>query len=161
MRTDLDYLADVIRHRAEVAGRLEQIISDLRRRGIDHDLTKFQEEEADIFIGTRERFKKADYGSPEYHALDAEARPAVKHHYAHNRHHVGHYPNGWRGMTLMDLLEMLADWRAAARRSPTLSFKDSLPRARERGGFDDTAWLLLMNTLEYLGWVEEDAPNAE
>jgi hypothetical protein len=41
----------------------------------------------------------------------------LKHHYSHNRHHPEFFgEDGVDGMTLVDLIEMLADWKAATER---------------------------------------------
>jgi hypothetical protein len=39
---------------------------------------------------------------------------ALKHHYANNRHHPEHFENGINGMNLLDVIEMVCDWKAAA-----------------------------------------------
>ena len=49
--------------------------------------------------------------------IDTKFKPAIDHHYANNRHHPEHWPNGINDMTLMDLIEMLADWKAATARN--------------------------------------------
>jgi hypothetical protein len=41
----------------------------------------------------------------------------LKHHYAYNRHHQEFFgEDGVDGMTLVDLIEMLPDWKAATER---------------------------------------------
>jgi len=153
MNTELEVLTDILIHIDEVRENLEEMIHDLRLRGIKHDRSKLQEPEFSIFVSTRPKFKKVNYGTKEYEEVSKEAYEAVRHHYDHNRHHVKHHVEGIYDMNLLDMLEMLADWKAAARRSPDLSFKDSLPRAFKKYGFDETLQCIFMNTLEYLGWI--------
>ena len=43
-------------------------------------------------------------------------KPALDIHYANNRHHPEHFPKGIRGMDLLDLLEMICDWKASSER---------------------------------------------
>jgi hypothetical protein len=40
----------------------------------------------------------------------------LDHHYANNRHHPQHHKRGVNDMTLVDVLEMLVDWKAASER---------------------------------------------
>ena len=42
--------------------------------------------------------------------------PALQHHYEDNCHHPEHYRNGIHDMNMVDLIEMLCDWRAAIKR---------------------------------------------
>lgn len=65
MNKEFDFLCDTILHVSEVSENMEIIASELRKRGISHDRTKFQSLEFDAFVSTREQFKRANYGTPE------------------------------------------------------------------------------------------------
>lgn len=147
-------LTDLIRHIAEVQGYLSEVTADLIQRGIAHDLSKYEEVEFDSFVETRPRFKNANYGTPEYKAITEEIRPAIDHHYSVNRHHTKFFKTGFAGMNLIDILEMLADWRAASRRSPILTFLDSLPKAFEMYKIPANMQEHILATLKYLKWAE-------
>jgi Family of unknown function (DUF5662) len=56
----------------------------------------------------------------------------LKHHYEANRHHPGHFDDGVNGMTLVDVIEMLADWKAATERRADGDLAKSLEIQRER-----------------------------
>jgi len=152
MQIEFEVLLDVIRHVSEVNENLQQMIADLQKRAVAHDRSKFDDPEFSTFVSTRPDFKKANYGTPEYEAVCLAAKVGVDHHYANNRHHTAHHLNGIKDMNFMDLLEMLADWKAAARRSPDLTFKDSLPRAFKKYEIDETLQRIFMNTIAYLEW---------
>ena len=152
MKIEFEVLTDVIRHVSEVQENIEEMAHDLKVRSIKHDRSKFDDPEFSTFVRTRPEFKVANYGTPEYEAVIEKARVGVDHHYANNRHHTAHHPNGVKDMNLLDLLEMLADWRAASRRSPNLSFTDSLPRAFKKYRMDESLQRLICNTIKYLNW---------
>lgn len=152
MENDFEVLNDTIVHVQEVKANLQDAIHDLEKRSIVHDLSKFQDPEFSVFCGTRQEFKKANYGTPEYDAVSEKAKVGVQHHHSNNRHHTAYHENGIADMNLMDLMEMLADWKAASRRSPDLSFSDSLPRAYERYGISPDLQMLIENTISYLNW---------
>jgi len=155
MNTELEVLTDTLRHISEVAENLAVMRSDLEQRGIKHDRSKLEEFEFDAFVKTRPKFKKANYGSPEYQECFDIIKPAIERHYCNNRHHTGFHEGGFADMNLLDILEMLADWKAASRRSPNLSFKDSLPKAFERYHIPENMQKHIIATLDYLGWLDE------
>jgi hypothetical protein len=71
-------------------------------------------------------------------------------------------PDGWwldrrdgiAGMTLIDLLEALADWRAAGERHADGSMARSLEVNRARFGIGDQLAVILERTAEALGWLD-------
>ena len=155
MNNDFDFLCDTILHVSEVKEHLEEFVGELKKRGHAHDRTKFQQLEFDAFVSTREKFKKANYGSKEYKECTDAIKPAVDHHYQNNRHHTGYHKNGINDMTLIDVVEMICDWRAAARRSPDKTFKDTLEYAYKKYGVEPQLVKLLNNTFNALGWLNE------
>lgn len=149
-----DFLCDTLLHISEVRENLEVMASELRKRGFAHDRTKLQALEFDGFVSTRKKFKKANYGTPEYQECVRLAKPAVDHHYENNRHHVGFHKNGINGMTLVDVMEMVADWKAAARRSPHRKFKDTLGDVLKKCEIEGQLRAIIVNTLNDLSWME-------
>ena len=153
MKTEFEVLTDTLIHISEVQQELEKFIHELRLRGILHDRSKLQEPEFSIFVKTRPEFKKINYGTPEYDAIIEKARVAVDHHHETNRHHTGYHKEGVLGMNLIDIIEMICDWKAAARRSPDLTFEDSLPKAFDRYEITGSLRAIIVNTLNDLGWL--------
>lgn len=153
MNNESDFLCDTLLHISEVKENLEQIATQLRQRGESHDRTKLQSLEFDAFVSTREQFKKANYGTPEYQACVDAVKPAVDHHYKNNRHHTAFYANGINDMTLIDIIEMIADWKAASRRSPDKKFVDTLDFAKNKYQIGDQLFGVIVNTFKELGWI--------
>lgn len=60
---------------------------DLLTRGETHDRSKFDRAEVDAFTQYTPKLKTTTYGSEEYRSYLREMKPALDHHYAHNRHH--------------------------------------------------------------------------
>ena len=149
----LEVLTDTIMHISEVQENLAEIRVDLEKRGIAHDRSKFTPEEFDSFVKTRPKFKKANYGSKEYQECVNQIKPAIDHHYNNNRHHTGFHEKGFQDMNLLDILEMLADWKAASRRSPDLTFEDSLPKAFKKYNIPENMQKHIIATLKYLKWI--------
>lgn len=153
MNYEFEVLTDTISHISEVAENLIRMAEDLKARGVAHDRSKFEAIEFDAFVQTRPKFKVANYGTPEYQECVDIIKPSIDHHYKVNRHHTGFFSDGFQSMNLLDILEMLADWRAASRRSPDLTFKDSLPRAYAKYGIPENMQRHIEETLKFLGWL--------
>jgi hypothetical protein len=78
----------------------------------------------------------------------------LTHSYEANRHHPGHFDDGLNGMTLVDVIEMLADWKAATERHADGDLAKSLEIQRERFSLCDQLVAILRNTAEHFGWLD-------
>lgn len=148
-----DSTADTLRHSRRVAELLGELISELITRGNTHDRSKTQEPELSTFNRVTPRLRTLTYGSDEYKACLADMGTALEHHYEHNRHHPEHHTGGVNGMTLVDVTEMLADWKAATERHPDGDLGKSLEIQRDRFGLSDQLFDILHNTAEQYGWL--------
>lgn len=141
--------------------RVRELINGLREifrvRGMTHDASKLDTPEKEIFDEMTPKLKASTYGSEEYKTMLAGMKPALDHHYAANLHHPEHYPNGINSMSLMDILEMLCDWKAAGERHANGSIENSLKVNRARFGIDDQLFRILQNTVQDFGWFEQKA----
>ena len=147
-----DSTQDTVEHINQVAGHLVTIGIELMQRAMTHDASKLQPPEKEVFDRMTPILRGLTYGSKEYKAALAEMDEALAHHYAHNAHHPEHYTAGIAGMTLMDLVEMFADWKAASERHADGDFTRSLEINRERFGISDQLASIFENTRRSLGW---------
>lgn len=106
--------------------RMNHLIGLLLWRGTVHDLSKLELPEVELFAEWTPKLKASTYGSPEYNAMLKELAPALDHHYSHNSHHPEHYPDGIDGMSLVDVIEMYCDWKAASERHEDGSIHKSI-----------------------------------
>jgi hypothetical protein len=142
-----DSTKDTLEHIEHVRDMIDEVMLILRHRSAVHDESKLEEPEKKIFDRMTPRLAGSTYGSEEYKAMLAEMKPALDHHYERNRHHPEHYENGIDGMTLIDVLEMLRDWKAATLRHGDGSIYNSLKINRERFGISDQLNNILLNTV--------------
>lgn len=163
--TDLVYDSrnDTTRHIWRVQEFIHQAVSNLQLRAINHDASKLEEPEKAAFDLLTPRLAEVEYGSEEYRSSLRELKPALEHHYEHNTHHPEHYEDGISGMSLLDLVEMLCDWRAASERTKQRadgdeylkrSFRDSLDYNMERFGIEPQLHSIIVNTARELGFVD-------
>lgn len=91
-------------------------VDNLVERSAKHDRSKLLEPELSAFDIATPKLAHLEYGSEEYKQSLRDLGPALEHHFEHNDHHPEHYERGVRDMSLMALIEMLCDWRAASER---------------------------------------------
>ncbi len=143
---------DTLDHIGKVQARLAECIAALYERSLAHDASKLVEPEKAGFDALTPKLSSLTYGSDEYKAALEEGKPTIVHHYAANDHHPEHYPAGIAGMSLLSILEMLADWRAASERVNKGSIEQSLVVNIKRFGIDPQLAHILENTIKELGW---------
>lgn len=119
-------LAETHKHVRAVGRNMHLFAMDILHRAEHHDDSKFEEPELSGFAAAQHKLAACEYGGTEYKKNLEELQPILEHHYANNRHHTEHFPNGINGMTLVDLIEMLADWRAATQRNKNGNIRKSL-----------------------------------
>lgn len=151
-----DSRPDTYAHIQAVQGFLGRMVRRLTIRSEVHDRSKLATPEVEVFDEYTGRLAGTTYGSDEYRACLAAMKPALDHHYAANRHHPEHFPDGIRGMTLLDLVEMLCDWKAATMRHHDGDIRRSIEINQKRFGYSDELKQILLNTLSEI----ETAPDA-
>lgn len=137
-------------HISVVQRLLATVIIELQDRLLGHDKSKLESPEIEVFDEFTPKLRGLTYGSPEYKDALARMKPALDHHYAVNRHHPEHFPDGIRGMNLVDLMEMLADWKAATLRHADGDINRSIEINQKRFGYSDDLKRILLNTLDVL-----------
>jgi len=151
--TDYDSTADTLKHSLRVGELMGQPIRELVDRSTQHDRSKTEDPELATFNEFTPKLKDSTYGSEEYKGFLAAMKTGLDHHYANNRHHPEHFADGINGMTLVDLIEMLADWKAATERHADGDLGRSLDIQKERFGISDQLDRILWNTARGFGWV--------
>lgn len=138
---------DTITHIYAVRELLYKAIQNLDHRALVHDKSKLETPEQEIFGENYGQLEKVEYGTPEYNALLEKVKPAISHHYANNRHHPEHWPNGINDMTLFDLVEMLCDWSAATVRNKNGNIRKSIEVNAERFNMSPQLKQIFENTV--------------
>jgi hypothetical protein len=138
---------EAIKHIHKVRSLLALMIEELDQRARLHDLSKLESPEAEIFGEHTPELAKVEYDSAEYKALLEKVKPAVLHHYSKNRHHPEHWPNGINDMTLIDLVELLVDWKAATARNKNGNIKTSIEKNTARYGMSEQLAQIMQNTV--------------
>lgn len=148
-----DSTQDTLEHIARVRLYLWEFTHALTERGREHDKSKLESPEKEAFDEVTPLLRELTYGSDEYKAATAKLGDALKHHYAANSHHPEHYPNGIEGMTLLDVVEMFCDWKAASERHANGDFRRSIQISSERFGMSEQLTAIFENTR---AWIEAD-----
>jgi hypothetical protein len=152
---EIDSRVPTLFHSLRVGHFMTHVIKELVDRSVVHDFSKTQPPEVDGFDRATAQLSSMAYGSPEYDRSRAELMPTLEHHYAKNRHHPEFFGDrGINGMTLADLVEMLADWRASTERmGGTGDLRESIRLNAKRFGIEPQLAEILVNTAEHFGWI--------
>lgn len=143
-----DSKANTLAHIHEVQALIDDFILHLRTRALQHDASKLKPPEKEIFDLYTPLLNSLEYGSDEYRSALSDLGPALTHHYEHNSHHPEHHKNGVDDMTLIDLVEMLCDWKAASNRHATGNITQSLEINKVRFNLSPQLTRILHNTIQ-------------
>lgn len=146
--TEEQVRAETNEHINKVRIMINDVIQDLGNRADEHDASKLESPEFEIFMEYTPKLKNSTYGSEEYKGFLREMKVALDHHYAENRHHPEHFPKGIEDMNLVDLIEMLCDWKAATMRHADGDIYKSLEYNKDRFNIPDSLYKVLLNTVD-------------
>lgn len=141
-----------LKHIRRVQGLMAEVSNRLIQRAIVHDASKLEEPERSAFDDNTQALKGLEYGSQEYREQLSKLGPALKHHYENNSHHPEFHAAGIDGMSLLDLIEMIVDWKAAGERHATGSMAKSIEVNKDRFGMSDQLVNVFRNTANEMGW---------
>lgn len=136
------------RHIHRVQHFMLNAVRSLMTRLHVHDQSKLVPPEVDGFTEYTDKLSGTTYGSPEYDEYKKGLQVALDHHYANNRHHPEHWKNGIDDMTLLDLVEMLCDWKAASERHNDGNIRKSIEINAERFGMTPQLRRIFENTVD-------------
>jgi len=134
------------KHIEKVRKYIRFMTDKMTDRGINHDASKLESPEVDLFAKYTKILSSLEYDSDEYKASLEALKPALDHHYATNRHHPEHFANGINDMTLIDIVEMLCDWKAATHRMNNGNLLKSIEQNAERFHIEGQLKEILINT---------------
>jgi hypothetical protein len=147
-----DSTQDTREHIKSVKRRMMQMLMAIDDRADAHDASKLEPPEKEAYDRVTPKLRGLTYGSVEYKEAVYELGDALQHHYANNSHHPEHYPDSIAGMSLLDLMEMFCDWKAASERHADGDFARSIEICVQRFGISDQLARILDNTRRELGW---------
>jgi hypothetical protein len=171
-----DCRKDTIEHINQVKEFMIMASGELLKRANEHDRSKLESPELEIFTEFTPKLKNSTYLSDEYKKNLEQMKKGLDHHYAHNSHHPEHYKkyvcntcfkeyqvepercdqcmNGQftiesdiSQMDLFDLVEMICDWMAAVKRHADGDIVKSLIGNKDRFKIDDQLYGVLFNTV--------------
>lgn len=149
---------DTKKHIKTVRHFLNKFRKLLAERGKRHDASKLKSPEKEAFDEFTPRLAESTYGSDEYKNFLKEMGSALDHHYFHNRHHPEYFlmgPEANAGcvqsplerMSLIDIVEMLMDWKAASMRHDNGDIIESIKLNQGRFGYSEELKRILLNTV--------------
>lgn len=143
---------ETMRHMERVRNLLNDVVIEFLHRGRLHDQSKLAPPEVEAMAKNTDKLNGLTYGKKDYadNLEKEDLKAALAHHYANNRHHPQHFKNGVNGMNLIDLLEMLCDWKAASERHNNGNIRTSLAENIARYDIEQQLAKIIENTAEFL-----------
>lgn len=142
---------ETLKHIEIVMQLLASIQNEIFKRMFSHDRSKLEAPELDMFVKYTDKLAGLTYGSDEYEQCRQEMIiDALGHHYEHNLHHPEHYLDGIDSMNLIDIVEMLCDWKAATLRHNDGDIHKSLEINAKRFNISSQLVNILRNTIPLL-----------
>ena len=139
-----------LRHIEAVRNFINVVISELLKKQEQHDQSKLEPPEVDIFDKYTPKLKNCTYGSEEYKQNMKGMKVAIDHHNGCNRHHPEHHTLGIQDMNLIDLIEMICDWKAASLRHADGDIMKSLAINMDRFGYSEDLYQVFANTVRFI-----------
>lgn len=130
---------------------MRHVIMLWTNRMVFHDQSKYSSPELPL-IHQKARLDSIPLNTPDYYDALSQIKSAVQAHYECNTHHPEHYANGVLDMGLLDLMEMICDWRVAAEMNGT-DLAVSFDKCVERFDIPQELRTVLLNTYKELGWL--------
>lgn len=153
MSEEVNTLVTILRHRHTVAAYMRRLAYALLETAEVHDLSKLAPDEFYGFVEINHIAREHEFGSDEYNDALAASGDVIGLHYQRNRHHPEHHDRGIEDMSLVDIVEMVADWQAASDVYGKTSFEKGLEVLKERFG--------LKPCHLYLIWLIHDVMTGE
>ena len=147
---NLKEFAVIYHHKFIVMKFLNEAIRHLIKRAEEHDNSKFSEAELPHLAEVASEIGKHPYGTPEHEEVRKRYAYLYNEHYKQNRHHPEHFANGIDDMTLVDLIELLVDWKAASVKNPNGSIENSIRVGTEKYNISPQLVKILENTAKEL-----------
>lgn len=139
----------ICQHVTLVQDNLHRVIDKLVKRARVHDLSKLNDDEFSGFVQINKVAREHPYGSDEYKASLKEV-DAVELHYSRNDHHPEFFDGGVNDMNLLQLIEMVCDWKAASETYGQTSFSESLRIQKDRFKIDDKQFYIIQLIAEVI-----------
>jgi hypothetical protein len=172
---------ETMKHIRSVRSWVCRMIEKLDDRARNHDQSKLESPEKEIFGEHGKALAKIAYGTEKYNELLEKVKVAIDHHYSKNRHHPEHWPvpeseydkviahvatlkeddpsKAWlteyasslksqlNNMTLLDMIEMLCDWKAATERNKNGNIRTSIEFNATKYGMSEQLKKIFENSI--------------
>jgi len=142
-----NFRIETMEHIKAVDTLLHRFATYLLYRGEEHDKSKLDFPEIEVFEEYAPKLKEVAFNSDEYKDYMKEMKIALDSHYRKNGHHPEHNHNGIDGMNIIDLVEMFADWVAASKRHGG-GLRESLEKCFKRFNVSDQLQKIMLNSIE-------------
>ena len=145
MKEKTKFYLDTVQHQVLVQKNLKTFENKIKQRALYHDESKTKEPELTLFAKHAKEWRDCEFGSKEYYDAVERNKHVAELHFKNNRHHPEHFDNGIDDMTLIDIIEMIADWIAISD-----DMDKSLEICKKKFGISTQLTNIIRNTIDDL-----------
>lgn len=140
-------LITILKHKGLVQKYLYKLSQELEIRAVAHNLSKLGIDEFIGFIAINKVAREHPYGSKDYKA-SLKDNDVIDLHFSKNQHHPEHHNNYVIGMGLVDIIEMVCDWKSASITYGKTTLSEALEIQIERFGLTKEQLYLIKLIIE-------------
>lgn len=146
----MDFDERLKQHKKGVKNYLEIISMLLNSRALTHDNSKSSNEEYKYYKMANS-VNRNDFKTYEEYLdfIKPTLNKGLKHHYENNRHHPEYFDNGIEDMTLIDVLEMIADWYISIKQNGK-ELDNEIKYNFDKYNVSEQLRKIIMNTYKYI-----------
>jgi hypothetical protein len=145
---DLSPERQIKKHIEQVETFMNKLSAEIKERGRKHDASKLGDQELPKWEDYLPKLAGMKYGTLDYKKASEAMGDVIKIHHKANRHHPEYFSDGMKGMNLVDLCELCADWASAALRTNGGNIEKSIDDNKKRFNYDNTLASILKNTVK-------------
>ena len=142
------YLSNNKTHVYDFQEAINTICKALTTRAKTHDASKLKEPELTQYTEAAEKLEKFKPGSSDYLKIRDKYAIILSKHFTKNSHHPEHFKNGFNDMSILDLVDVLVDWKLDCGDGDWNKFVDD---RRDYYGMSDQVVQIFKNSKDVLG----------
>lgn len=143
----------IFKHINKVSSLMTDFATLILKRGIEHDKSKLSQVELIPLQKLQDAIDsngECQYGTDEYNERLKILKPMLDNHYQLNSHHPEYHKSSINSMDILDIVEMLADWKASSERGDGGII--NLSYSIERFKIDKQLSDIIKATFNNMGW---------
>lgn len=152
----MDFDKKLKEHKLKVCYLMNWIGALISGRAMTHDNSKTTDEEYKYYKMVN-NVNRNDFKTYEAYMdyIKPTLNKGLKHHYENNRHHPEHFDNGVDDMNIVDIIEMMVDWKASIEQNGKNLYEE-VEYNFKKYNISEQLQKIILNTYKYIDDLENE-----